>query len=473
MSKKTITIIGAGFSGLMTAIHLIVSKKQDLEIVVVSPQECFTKGMAYNTYSKHHLLNVVVGKMSCFPDEPEHFLNWLSQKEPYKKLDKNLLATVFAPRELYGTYLHETWQSVLQSYNPTNLKIIYQKVTDITYLSERQQYQIEISDKQHFNTDYVVLATGNELPKNPTIINSSFFQNPEYFQNPWMKKSVENVENLESILLIGNGLTMVDVVLGLQENNFQGIIYSLSPNGFQILPHRHNGVPYLQMLPELSAPYSMSKLFSIFRKHITFVRQFGISAEPVIDSVRSISQKIWQELSLLDKQVFMRHARHLWGVARHRLPTYIYDKIQELQRNQHLQIIKGKLLNLEEHASQKIKVSYWDRKNKKENYIWVNRVINCTGPNTDISQSNNPLIQNLYQKGLIQSDDLKLGIQTNIYGAIYQQDNEVNHRFFALGSLLKGMLWESTAVPELRVQAKNLAQFMLENIDKDLSNYDS
>jgi uncharacterized NAD(P)/FAD-binding protein YdhS len=465
MSKKTITIIGAGFSGLMTAIHLITSKRDDIEIVVVSPKECFTKGMAYNTYSKHHLLNVVVGKMSCFPDEPEHFLNWLSQKEPYNQLDRNLLATIFAPRELYGTYLHETWLSVLQSYTPSHLKIIHQKVTDITYFSEKQQYQIETLDKQHFNTDYVVLATGNELPKNPVITNSSFFQNSQYFQNPWVKESTEKAENLESILLIGNGLTMIDVVLGLQENNFQGKIYSLSPNGFQILPHRHNGVPYLQMLPELSPPYSISKLFSIFRKHITFVRQFGISAEPVIDSVRGISQKIWQELSLLDKQIFMRHARHLWGVARHRLPTYIHDKIQELQRNQHLQIIKGKLLNLEEEQPLKIKVSYWDKKNKKENYIWVNRVINCTGPNTDISQSNNSLIYNLYQKGLIQNDQLRLGILTDTHGCIYQKNNILHQHFFAIGNLLKGLLWESTAVPELRVQAKNLAQFMLENIE--------
>lgn len=469
MSKKTITIIGAGFSGLMTAIHLIISKRKDIEIVVVSPQECFTKGIAYNTYSKHYLLNVVVGKMSCFPEHPEHFLEWLSQKEPYHQLDKNLLATVFAPRELYGKYLEETWHNTVKNYKPDNLKIIHQKVSDISYLPEKQQYLFFTTDNQSFTTDYIVLATGNELPKNPTILNHHFFKNNHYFQNPWAYESVEGVEKLESILLIGNGLTMVDAVLGLQENNFQGKIYSLSPNGFQILPHRHNGVPYHQMLPEIQPPYSITKLFSIFRKHITFVRQFGISAEPVIDSVRSISQKIWQELSLFDKQIFIRHARHLWGVARHRLPTYIHDKIQDLQRNQYLQILKGKLLNLEEESPQKIKVSYWDRKKKKENYIWVNRVINCTGPNTDISQSNNLLIQNLYQKKIIQTDDLKLGIRTDIHGTIYQDNNEINHRFFTLGSLLKGILWESTAVPELRVQAKNLAQFMLETIDKDLS----
>jgi uncharacterized NAD(P)/FAD-binding protein YdhS len=469
MTKKTITIIGAGFSGLMTAIHLIVSQRNDIEIVVVSPQKCFTKGMAYNTYSKHHLLNVVVGKMSCFPEKPEHFLEWLSQKEPYDKLDKNLLATIFAPRKLYGEYLQETWQYIIASYKPDNLKIIHQEVLNVDYVQESQQYEIQTHDNQIFKTDYLVLATGNELPKNPTIINTRFFDSSHYFQNPWVQKSVEHTENSENILLIGNGLTMVDVVLGLQENHFQGKIYSLSPNGFQILPHRHNGVPYSQMLPEIHSPYSITKLFSIFRKHITFVRQFGISAEPVIDSVRNISQKIWQELSLLDKQIFMRHARHLWGVARHRLPTYIYDKIQDLQRSQHLQILKGKLLNLEEENHQKIKVSYWDKKNQKENYIWVNRVINCTGPNTDISQSNNPLIQNLHQKGLIQADTMKLGIQTDTNGRVYQSNNEIHHRFFALGSLLKGMLWESTAVPELRVQAKSLAQFMLENIDKDFA----
>jgi len=466
MQKRVITIIGAGFSGLMTAIHLIRSQRDDIQIVMVSPQSCFGKGVAYNTYSKHHLLNVVVGKMSCFPEQPEHFLEWIGTKEPFQNLEKNLLATIYAPRELYGKYLEETWKQVLHDDKPQNMEIVHAEAIKIEKHLEEQKYQIHLSNNQTLVSDYVVLATGNDLPKNPSIKNNAFFKSPLYFQNPWLKACVNEAESLDSVLLVGNGLTMVDVVLGLLENNFKGNIYSLSPNGFQILPHRHNGVAYTKMLPEIAPPFHITKLFSVFRKHISFVRQFGISAEPVIDSVRGISQKIWQELSIQDKQIFMRHIRHLWGVARHRLPTYIYDQMQQLQRNKNLHIIKGKLLDLEQEQNQ-IKVRYWDKKEKKESYIWVHRIVNCTGPNTDISKSNNPLITSLFEERLIDKDDLALGIKTDTNGVIYNQDHQVDNRFFALGGLLKGLLWESTAVPELRLQAKNLAQFMLENIDND------
>ena len=459
--KKRIAIIGAGFSGLMTAIHLLKKNSEDISVILISPKGNFARGVAYKAASKHHLLNVPAGKMTCFANEPNHFLDWLSQREPYKDLEKNLLSTVFVPRNLYGDYLEELWLNICMGISADKLQVVNDEVIDIEVF-KTGFFQLYLKQDSIIQADKVVLALGNEAPKNPEVLPTNILESALYCQNPWAESSTKLVENLQNILLIGNGLTMVDVVLALEEQGFRGNIHSISPNGFQILPHRHNGIPYTKLLAEIPENLDLSIIewFRLFRKHIRFVRQFGISAEPVIDSIRSLSPKIWQKLSLQDKKIFLKHLRHLWGVARHRLPVYVYDSIQEKQRKGSLQIIRGKIraASLE---NKKVKIAYWDKKEKKQCEIIVDRIINCTGPNTDIRFSENLLLQNLYAKKMIEADDLYLGIKTDESGKVIAQ-NKKNENLYTLGASMRGLFWESTAVSELRQQAENLAKILIQ-----------
>ena len=93
-------------------------------------------------------------------------------------------------------------------------------------------------------------------------------------------------------LIIGNGLTMVDTVLGLFEHGFKGVTHSISPNGFNILPHRHTGFKYSLLTDELPLKFTLKDLVSLVNKHVKAVREYGITAEPVIDSLRPYTQQI-------------------------------------------------------------------------------------------------------------------------------------------------------------------------------------
>src|SRR5690606_36862552 len=127
---------------------------------------------------------------------------------------------------------------------------------------------------------------------NPKIRNTDFYKSPNYFQNPWKIESVKNIKNNMPVLIIGNGLTMVDTVFGLLEQGFKGEIYAISPNGFNILPHRHGGFQYLQLNKDLKNNITLFELIKLINKHIKTVREFGISAEPVIEALRPHTQKI-------------------------------------------------------------------------------------------------------------------------------------------------------------------------------------
>src|SRR5689334_24280562 len=97
-----IAIIGGGFSGTMTAVHILRAARQPIELHIIERKPPLGRGVAYGTRYGSHLLNVPAGKMSAFPSEPDHFFKWL-QAHP-EMISGSIEPTTFAPRKVYGAY---------------------------------------------------------------------------------------------------------------------------------------------------------------------------------------------------------------------------------------------------------------------------------------------------------------------------------------------------------------------------------
>jgi uncharacterized NAD(P)/FAD-binding protein YdhS len=92
------------------------------------------------------------------------------------------------------------------------------------------------------------------------------------------------------------------------------------------------------------------------------------------------------------------------------------------------------------------------------------RVINCTGPNRDYRQVNTPLIAALRQRGWLTTDPFRLGWQTDQDGRLIGADGAPVPGLFTLGPLRIPDLWESVAIPEIRVQAAELVKLLTANL---------
>ena len=456
-----IGIIGNGFSGLMVARHLIDLGDTSLSISIFEKQHPPGRGIAYSPQSEKVLLNVVAAKMSAFPDKPTHFVEWLSKQTQFLNDDLNLLANSFVSRALYGDYLQGLWIDIKQTAQTKkiHLELFQLEITDLIY-SESNIYIQSFNDE--FKVDKVILATGNQLPGNPKELAGDSMLSNRYFQNPWNYK-LDSIDTQKPIFIIGNGLTMVDTVIQLREQNRSNKIISLSPHGFHILPHRNFTYTLPDWVSELSQQPTLLELVSAINKQLKSLNKHGISAEPLIDSIRPHTQRFWRGFSQYEKKRFMRHFRHLWGLARHRLPFVTYDIIQKERINGSLSIISGNIISAQP-AENGIEIIYFDKTIKQNQTILAEALINCTGPESDITKTNSSLLQNCLKKGYIQQDDLKLGVSANIntFKTINAAGKEYG-KLFAIGSLLRGELWESTAVNELRSQAKNLAAAILIN----------
>ena len=85
-------------------------------------------------------------------------------------------------------------------------------------------------------------------------------------------------------------------------------------------------------------------------------------------------------------------------------------------------------------------------------------VVNCTGPLTDIGRTTDPLLQALQTRGLVAPDPLRLGLDSTLGGEVVGADGRVVPGLYAVGPPRKGTLWESTAIPEIRTQAAEVAR---------------
>ena len=88
--------------------------------------------------------------------------------------------------------------------------------------------------------------------------------------------------------------------------------------------------------------------------------------------------------------------------------------------------------------------------------VRIGCVVNCTGPETDVHRSGNPLVTQMLERRLIAPDVMRLGIECDEQGRP-TVSGIVQPRLWTIGPVRKAQLWETIAVPEIRVQAEELA----------------
>jgi uncharacterized NAD(P)/FAD-binding protein YdhS len=134
--------------------------------------------------------------------------------------------------------------------------------------------------------------------------------------------------------------------------------------------------------------------------------------------------------------------------------------VERLVTSGQLEFIAGRLQLLEADA-EGVHALIRRRGTIQHRSLRVAKVINCTGPRTDYSKYQHPLLIHLLARGLIDHDPLALGINALPTGEVLRYRGGPVGWLYTLGAPLKGVAWESTAVPEIRAQAKMVAEKLL------------
>jgi uncharacterized NAD(P)/FAD-binding protein YdhS len=445
----SIAIIGGGFSGTVLAAQLLRNSGGKISIALVEKGARLGCGVAYGTERAEHLLNVCARNMSAYADDPAHFVSWAQANyEPRGTPDDYL------PRQLYGRYLGSLLQQEIESH-PGQLDHLKDEAVSVTRVGDTAE--VRLLSGKILRARKVVLALGN-FPPGDLRLSGMPAGSPRYVADPWAAQALTNVAQDKKALLIGSGLTSVDVAMALWKQGFRGTIHTLSRRG--LLPQSHKGATPWPPFWNEKSPGTARGLLRLIRTQVKEADAQGSGWRAVIDSLRSSTQEIWRSLPRHEQRRFVRHARPYWEVHRHRVAPAIGSFLAE-------QMSKGEMAN---HAGRVtrytedrdgVDVTYRDRKTGDLVSLRVDRVINCTGPEVDCRKINNPLLTDLLRQSLVRPDPLFLGLDTSDYGAAIDAHGGPSDFLYAVGPSRKGSLWESTAVPEIREQVAELATLLL------------
>ncbi len=406
------------------------------------------RGLAYTPFSGNLLINVPNAKMSAFDDQPNHFCEWLAKNGPIPLTDDS-----FAPRSVYGDYLSSTWTDALRAHqHRVNVEIISEAAVDIE-LHDRQAH-VTLQNGRILRTNRIVLALGNGLPRRPGGIDAAWNESCGYFANPWSPAAVSNLPD-HDILILGNGLSMADTAMALADQGFTRKMYTISPSGYRLQPLQDTKPPclvndVLSQLPSLPGLHALVVLLNRERKRADREKR---SFFPVIDALRPFTPQLWTKFTPAEKSRFKQLLSRIWDRYRHRLPPQIVERMNQLLASGQLLVHQGEVTKIQPESGGFAVEAVMGRETR---LFSVGRIINCTGPDSD-PRTSHPLLARMLRKNLLQPGPLYHGIATDQHGAVLYADETVSTLVSAIGPLRKGMLLESTAVPELRGQATDLA----------------
>jgi uncharacterized NAD(P)/FAD-binding protein YdhS len=463
-SRPRVVIIGAGAAGTLTALHLLRTagrRSTGVEVVLVDPADRWGRGVAFGTPDAGHLLNVPASGMSALPEDPAHFVSWRSRQGPRRDPDP----AAFVSRREFALYLDDTLGDAIAASSGV-AELTHHRARAVGVRRTVGGCAVTTTSGDALGADAVVVATG--LPSvghgwaPETLQRSAFF-----VADPWLPGAMDVVRRDHAgpadVLLVGTGLTMVDVVLSVTGAGSRGDRSLLAVSRHCRLPEPHLAAPKLAAIPDVSEwGATIGEIREAAEQHLRQVTEATGDWRPAVDGLRYRLSALWERLSEEDRREFLRHDAGAWNVVRHRMPPSSGARLDELRAEGRLELRAAEVLEVDPLARGGLSVVLSD--GTRRDVGWV---VNCTGPQSDVRLLGDPLIDDLLRPragaSLATVATAGMGFRTED-GRLIDSAGSSDAPVWTLGALRRGELWESTAVPEIRSQALALASSVLDAV---------
>lgn len=421
---RRVLVVGGGAAGAIVTTHLLrrATAERPVDVRLVESGAALGRGLAYATEHPLHTLNNFAGRLSAVDGDPDHLLRWCAQRGVAAS------PTSFLPRGTYGRYLADV---LAETPVPVGSALHRSRGTVIDLVEHDGGATVALSDGRTYHAEGVVLALGNPPPRRQAAFERL---GSGYVPDPWTDDLLDRGAGAEEVLLLGTGLTAVDVAMTLHEAHPDLRLTAVSRHG--LLPAAHRAGT--SRLHDVFDPgqSSLDTLLVRVRDRIAELEEVGGDWRDVVDSLRSCANKLWQGFTTAEQEWFVHHVARHWEVARHRMPPQMATRIADLRKSGVLEVARIDDVDLTRFTT----------------------VVNCTGPTPVPTRGWNPLVDALLDRGLVRPHRLGLGLDLDPEGRPVGAGGRVSPVLSVVGAARRGLEWEVAAIPDLRAQAADLAE---------------
>ena len=442
-----IAVIGGGAAGAAVVGEFLRRGSLACELVWLTGRSAPGRGVAYATNNAMHLLNVRAANMGLFADDAGALLRFLEAR------CTPALPGDFLPRAAFGDYVEATLAQLMAS---GGVRLELQACEAVAI--ERGTaggYCIETDQGTRVAVDGVVLAIGALPPVPIAEVDAEAIASGRYLPDPWKAPLLERAP--QEIAVLGSGLTAVDAILSVATTWPEARILALSRHGR--LPAAHGAAPakpyahQAQLIEEMKAAPSIRRWVSIVRESL---QDDAPDWRSLVDGLRPVTVELWRCLDVAQRRRFLRHVRWIWEAARHRMAPQTARIVERLQDEGRLRVVAGRVRRIEGGAP--LSMTYRRRDDGTTRQVDVDLAIQATGLQTAVQRTPHRLLRQMFESRLVRADRQGLGIDADTAGRVMRADGTAEAGMRVIGTLLRGTLWECTALPEIRTMAARFAR---------------
>jgi uncharacterized NAD(P)/FAD-binding protein YdhS len=174
-------------------------------------------------------------------------------------------------------------------------------------------YRITLAGGGTIRARHVVLACGHFDPARLRGIPPELDATGRYHHDAWAGGVFGGIGPNEEVVLIGTGLTTVDVVMRPRENGHRGRITAVSRHA--LFPERH--APHTTLPAPIFEPGTTAPTARAYLRAFHAALRRGTDWRAAVDSMRPVLNDLWLALPDMEKLRFRRHLQRRWEIRRH------------------------------------------------------------------------------------------------------------------------------------------------------------
>ncbi|PYB75313.1 FAD/NAD(P)-binding protein [Rhizobium wuzhouense] len=452
--KGRIAIIGGGYTGAITAYLLAQRSHENLaSITVFEPRETLGAGLAYGSGDLDLRLNVAAHRMRAVPGVPTAFFKWLEDNSRLSTDPASITrGGTFSRRRDFGLFMNDLLKPLIEAGQIAHVR---QYVTEVQ--RNRSSWSITRSDGRVDEADTLIIATGHASPKIPDQIPASLVRSRRCIPADRLDAAISEIAPAESVLVLGTGLTALDVVASLKTHGHTGPIHLMSRSG--LLPRPHASGDFAPHGVFETTDATARGLLRQVRSLVAETERNGLPWQSVMDALRHQGQAIWTQLPEPEKKRVLRHLRRIYEVHRFRMPPQV-EALLDKQGSSPIDVSRGRLERVRD-VNGKLEVQVGRPMGQGNTPLEVDRLVIATGPDAANMLDYQTLLRSMRDSGHLVPNALGLGIACDAHCRAVSSAGVPQASLLIAGPLTRGTFGEITGVPEIAAQAAAIADMVI------------
>lgn len=455
ISVIDVAIVGGGFAGAAVAYHLAHLKPR-ASIAVFEPRSFLGGGLAYDDQDPAHRINVPAARMSLLPQDDEHFARWIAETSVGS--DDPDIATrdgaLYPQRRVFGRYVSAHLARLI-----AHGRIAHVRSRVVTITQNGGWWSVAPVAGPDYRAKIVVIATTHPAPDVPAAL-ASLSPDPRLIPDALVPGALSTIGRDATVVIVGTGLTMADVVASLDRRGHRGKIVALSRRG---LRSRGHAARASEPFGDFTSPAPASALLRKVRGTIRHAAALGLPWQSVIDAVRAHAQTFWSKLTEDEQSRIVRHLRVYWDVHRFRVAPQVEDVIDRRISAGSLEIRASSVVAASAGLDH-IALTVRSRGLSDVEIIETDSVVVTTGPAHSKVISAQPYLAGLAVSGRVAADHLGLGLACDAQSRARDASGTAQLTLFVAGPLARAQFGELMGLPQVSAHALSVAERAAETL---------